>query len=161
MWSAGRTSINSSGFALIELVIVLLLLALLSAAALPRLSGVVDGVRLKSGAGKAVSVMRYARSRAIYLQAPVKAVFDIKGDLWWIEEDQRGGRSKYRSASRLSGGVDIKGFRYTDGSYADQRALVRFYPTGSSSGGELMLSVDGRSAVVHIEPFTGLAHADF
>jgi prepilin-type N-terminal cleavage/methylation domain-containing protein len=67
---------STSGFTLIELVVVLFIVAAVAAVALPSIGRSVDGLRLRREAGQVAALVRTARLRALTEQRPVRVTLD-------------------------------------------------------------------------------------
>jgi type II secretion system protein H len=66
----------AAGFTLLELLVVLAILALAAAIALPTLTSPSDGVRLRSAAGEIAAALRAARAAAIARNGEVAVMID-------------------------------------------------------------------------------------
>ncbi|MFC1497387.1 Tfp pilus assembly protein FimT/FimU [Verrucomicrobiota bacterium] len=68
---------KQSGFTLIELMLVLMILGFVAAVTVPMLSGSIGKNRLRTASGTVVTAGRYARSMAVLRQQDVALIFDI------------------------------------------------------------------------------------
>lgn len=125
----------NNGFTLLELLVVITLLALVSTLVGINFGGG-DRANLDSIARTLVTDLRYARSRAMVGNADTALVLDP------------GSGTYYSHAAKIdrplpdSVSVELTvDMRDTDGT----RGRIVFYPDGSSSGGKVRLSRNGRS----------------
>ena len=73
------------GFTLLELLVVLAIIALLTAMSMPAISGYLRGARLRGGAQQIASALRMARQLAITKRAVYTVDFDINNRRFWVE----------------------------------------------------------------------------
>lgn len=149
---AGRGGRPAAGYTLVELLVVLAILGLITAIALPMFTGVLPGAELKSAARNLGADMRYARSRAIAGNREVTLSVDLVARRYAIS-----GEARERSLpeeltidvltarSELEGGDALR----------PRRASIRFFPDGSSTGGRVSLSRGGRTYHVGVDWLTG------
>ena len=131
-----RRSANN-GFTLLELLVVITILALVSTLVGVNFGG--ERASLDSVARTLVTDLRYVRSKAMVGNTDTALVVDPDSGAY------------YSSAARierpLPDSVSVEmtvDVRDTDG----RRGRIEFYPDGSSSGGEVRLSRNGRSLLI-------------
>ena len=84
-WLCGRNSINkSAGFSLIELIIVIVLLSLMLALAMPAYAAWVQNTRIRSAAESFVSGLQLARNEAVRRNSNVQFVIGV-GSAWTVQ----------------------------------------------------------------------------
>lgn len=77
-----------SGFTLVELLLVVVLLAVIAGLSIPRFSQTYKKMQLKQSAENLAYVMRYAQSRSITGNQFVRLLFSSERDRYWIEEQE-------------------------------------------------------------------------
>ena len=139
---------TQAGFTLLELLVVLVILALAATAVMSIGRASLESARARSFMVEAEALFREARTQAIETHTPTAVTIDVKGRRLSLE----GGRSL-----EMPKGVSL------DARVAVPKGgglpAVRFFPSGSSSGGELAFSFRGRSYGLHINWLTGRADA--
>jgi general secretion pathway protein H len=85
--SMKRHTNNARAFTLLEIMIVIVLLSLLMAVAIPSL-GALSGTRLKESASVLGGAVRDTFARTALSGKSARIVFDIDGNSWWVEEAQ-------------------------------------------------------------------------
>lgn len=134
-----------AGFSLIELLVVLALLATLSALALPRL-GKSPAVLVEASARAVVTQLRRARNHAIGTQRAA----DLEIDL----ERRKVSVAGLGRATSIPDDVEVE-LVTADGLAAGDRASIRFFPDGSSTGGRVTLGASGARVHIDVEWLTG------
>jgi general secretion pathway protein H len=138
---------NSSGFSLVELIMVLLLIGISMAIVLPNVDKGLQEREVRSSALGLAAVARDLRSRALSDGVPQQLVVNLPQNSYLV--------SRTREV-RLP--ADVK-FISVDGGESLDRDTKRFYffPNGSSLGGDIVLadSDKGISYLIHMEPLTG------
>lgn len=137
----------SQGFSLLELVVALAIAALLFAVVVPSGLGRRERAELASDASAVAAALRATRSEAILADRPADFVVDV-------------GQALYRAGDRaprqrLAGSPDIILYTTTDETLSKAVGAIRFYPDGSSTGGGIALSRDGRRYDVLVDWLTG------
>ncbi|MEW6077240.1 MAG: GspH/FimT family pseudopilin [Thermodesulfobacteriota bacterium] len=185
MWSAGRIKAAGAerlrsrypgGFTLLELIVVLAIISLMSALIVPRLSGPLGNLELKTTARTISASLRYARSRAAAEKTVYAALFDLdKNRLVIVDPPLTMGdfRVNHRVTMerKLLASLDRQkdfrtylppdGVRLAEGTFRGDRFQtglfpVYFFPGGGSSGGEItVVNTQGRRYRVSVDMITG------
>lgn len=141
-----KPSRSSSGFSLIEMLVVLGLLALVISISLPysRQSG--DSVELLSLTQDLASLLRDSRVKALSTNRPVVVTIDVKDN--WAESLEINRRVTF--SPRIS--VEVA----TDRRQIDaSKGGISFFPDGGSTGGKIVLNGNGDSHEIAISWLTG------
>lgn len=137
-WSAGsRTRNRATGFSLLELVVVLLILSLSIVALAGALPALRSGPAVELAAARLGTAMKSARTRAIAGERVVTLLID-PGDRWF-----RTGRG---APEPLPRSVTIQ---------PGHRMAIRFYPDGSADPAGLRLVEGRRQLRLAVSPLTG------
>lgn len=141
---AGKAAPGGRGFSLLEMLVVLVIFGLASALVIPALGSLfttsVADVSRDLHAG-----LRQARGQAVLQQQPVR---------FWLDLDTH----EYGIAGQLRGDFPVDwGVQASVASLASEgrRAGFVFYPDGTSTGGALNLSAQGREFVLEVDWLTG------
>jgi prepilin-type N-terminal cleavage/methylation domain-containing protein len=142
----------NSGFTLLELVLVILVMGLVLAVSYPALSRGSASIHLQGVGRDILSTFRYAREKAITGQMGIQLVASReKQNLILADEFGAGNRSytlpRDVSIQRLS----LAGRVITDGPL-----VIRFSPNGSSDNAEILVqSISGAALRIVSDPITG------
>ena len=148
-----------SGFTLIEIIIVVVILSIAAMAAIPMMSSA-SNVQIRSASNLIAADLEYAKSMAISRGQNYSVVFDVAANSYQIEDQtdtviqhpvKKGFDyvMNFSNDSRL-GKVDVTGVSF-DGS-----STVEFDCLGSpDNGGTITISADGNTATITVEPVTG------
>lgn len=134
-----RSSDDRSGFALIEVMLALVLIALVAALALPKARPNDGTAALRAKAYETAALLRADRDAALRLQREVASVVDF---------ERRRVASGFQAQSVFfPGSVSLR-------LKADMFSGFRFFPDGRSSGGELALAAGPRGLVLRVDRLT-------
>ena len=172
---------KKNGFTLLELVVVLVIIGLMSALVVPKLTGPLSNLDLKTAAKKISASLRYARSRAATEKIVYVALVDFDNNRLVIADTPLSTsdfliddpeKIERQLAARLDGDKDrpggIKTYHPPDGvrfeagrsrgrTFGTGFFPVFFFPTGASSGGEITVANQrGRRYSLTIDFVTGL-----
>lgn len=154
--AAFRLPASQKAFSLLELLIVMTLIGLITAVAMPNFGRSLAPVQARSSVNKIAAILRYARSQAVARQEVCRVLFDLPGHRVTLLAESAAtgaGRETYRLPENISlqpagAGVVVE----KNGSF-----LINFYPGGNSSGGELTLAgKSGRVYRVKVDFITGI-----
>lgn len=137
---------NSKGFTLVELIVVLMIVALMMALIGTSISRNISGAEMRSAASKVAASMRYARTKAILSKSEQVFLLDTESleykaadrDVVVLPEGMRAELNTARSelTSETAGGI-------------------RFFPDGGSTGGNVRLEANGRIYRINVTWLTG------
>lgn len=135
------------GFTLLELIIVLVIMSVGLMLVAPRFSGTFALLELKGAARDIASGLRYARGRAIVTGRETELAVDVETGRYWIV-----GRDRERF---LPQGLDLKLVVGQSEVVGDGVGVIGFFPDGSSTGGQVNLTVGDRAFLVDVQWLTG------
>jgi general secretion pathway protein H len=135
-----------AGFTLIEMLVVLAILVLTASIAMPLLSGGSDGLRLQIAASELAAAFRATRSAAILRNTETTLLIDV---------DRRTFRSTVVAPRAFATGIDARLTFAAGVGAAPSDGGFRFFPDGSSTGGNVLLSLHGQQTRVCIDWLTG------
>jgi len=118
------------GFTLIELVVVIMLLAVVTALAASAVSRGLPGQQLRRASREIAAELRYTRARAIATGRPQAFVFDTRTRAW---------RGPDRRHGQVPASVAIVATGARSEQEGDGTAVVRFFPEGAATGGRFVL----------------------
>ncbi len=140
---------NRSGFSLLEVFIVLLVMALVAVLVAPSFTRGFKGLQLETSGRDLVTIMKQARSQAIAKQQVFRVILG-KNDqtATYILANDFGEKIKEYPLPK-----DIS-FHLEDGE--ELPVTVSFYPNGRSSGGQITLvGGQGKLMPITVDPVTG------
>ena len=137
----------STGFSLIELLVVLAIAALILTVTPPLLSSAMPGLQLKSSARQVAAGLRYARDRAVVERTETRLMLDLESGI--ITVTDRGG------SISIPEDLNIALVTAVSELDSDKQGHIRFYPDGTSTGGRITLSYKGNGYAVDVDWLTG------
>jgi general secretion pathway protein H len=135
------------GVTLLELLIVLMLMALIAAIALPIFGGGVSTTELRSSARQLAAGLRAARSEALAQRRETFLVLDVAGKRFKVDQDPR--------EHRLPAAVELKLFTAQNDLVDATTGAIRFFPDGGSNGGRITVASGERKFEVDVDWLTG------
>ncbi|WP_045835004.1 GspH/FimT family pseudopilin [Hyphomicrobium sp. 99] len=146
----GRRGGGEGGFTLLELLVVLVILALAGAVAIPKTRNESSAMTLRSVATGLAAELRAARADAIRTGTNQSVTIDAEHRKYWTGEN---GRVHYVPA-----GIEISASIGKSGSMP--LARVSFEPDGSSAGGNIFLKAGNKKADVMVDWMTGATQVE-
>ncbi len=148
---------NNSGFTLIEITLVVLLIAILTAVGIPSFRTLYQRSEIQKVASQFSSTLRYAQQRAVMERVPIRVVINVDDKVYWVpvekEEERRHYRSRsyrrrpsraqYRSRSRVREVQEIRSslpegfifefvYKVATDREIQREGEIHFYPDGSA-----------------------------
>ncbi len=153
------------GFALVELVVVLVLIGLSMALVAPSFSRMARSVELKAAAQKISTILRYYRSEAVQTGKTQQILFDpdlrqVRAQAVEIQIAESEGAKKEISAPSkifmLPEGVQMKDLKIPTPQNPADSPAIEFYPNGGSNGGSLLVDrLDHKGYRIKVNFLTG------
>lgn len=148
---------KSSGFTLIELGAIILILALIAAAIVPRGAVVRESVRAKLSLDAVQRLASRARENAIATGRPVTLVFNETDSQFELRQDNEDGDGRVVSSAPLHYHFEPQAF--AAGAYESNASdwQVTFYSDGTSDGGTVEVAEGGILRTLVLGSKSGLA----
>lgn len=128
-----NVKLNQSGFTLIEIILVVILLSIITALTVPNFVPTYNYLQVQKTTDEIADLMRYAQSRSIIKNDQVRLEFDSLFSKYWLTQDESGEyhddiKEFVRFSGRLGRTFDVPSeiTIEMDGQY------VYFYPDGRS-----------------------------
>jgi general secretion pathway protein H len=142
---------RTAGFSVLEMLVVLAILALLAALSGPLLRGAPDRLQLQSTAQDMLAALKSTRAAAIARNTQATLVFDLERRTFSSPAVRA---ASFPQSIQLS--LKVASLEPEDTSHGS----IRFYPDGSSTGADLVLTLHGRSSKICVNWLTGIARED-
>jgi general secretion pathway protein H len=138
---------SSRGVTLLELLIVLMLMALISAVMIPTFGSGVSNTELKVAARQLAAGLRLARSQAISQRAESSLELDVAARRFRVLPDP--------ALHQLPERIELKLFTAQRDLVNEQMGSIRFFPDGGSDGGRITVGSGERKFDVDVDWLTG------
>ncbi|MEO8752963.1 MAG: GspH/FimT family protein [Casimicrobiaceae bacterium] len=137
----------AAGVTLLELLVVLMIMAFVSAIVIPMLTGGVSNSDLRSAARQLASGLRLARSEAVSQRRETFLVLDVAERRFKVDRDPQ--------EHPLPRGIELKLFTAQKDLVDEKVGSIRFYPDGGSNGGRITVGSGERKYEVDVDWLTG------
>ena len=155
----GRCRIRRSGFTLIELVMILLIVGLVFGISLPQLKPFWNRAALEEAARNAAQVLRYAQYRAVADRGPVVLIVDPEENHYQLMKPKKEAGPLRLAPIEGDFGRPVKLERSV---HFDPRSEnITYFPDGSSSGGILIFKREPLLARITVKPGLGRLEVSF
>jgi general secretion pathway protein H len=142
-----RTGVSSSGFTLLEILLVLAIATALLAFVAPDLYRSISSTELPKTTQQLASALRYSRSQAISLSRPVSLLINVEARHYRVStQAETQALSKQIDFNLLTGATLIQ---------SNEEGAIMYYPDGSSSGGQITLQQGERQQKIDVNWLTG------
>lgn len=132
---------------LLEILIVLALMAIVTAFVFPMFGGPVSTSELRASARSLAAGLRLARSEAVSRRRETFLTLDVEGKRFKVDDDPR--------EHALPKRVELKLFTAQNDLVSDRVGAIRFYPDGGSNGGRITVAAGTRKFDVDVDWLTG------
>lgn len=159
---AGHRDREAPGFTLFELLLVLVIVGLAAAVAVPRWVAAMPGVQLRTAARETAAFLRYAGQRAVAEQRVYRSVVSPAQHRLSMEAvdpappadpDGEADEAPSIPALRLPDAITVASALDGAGNPEPERLEVYFFPGGGNSGGRITLANDRGGRLVLILDF--------
>lgn len=134
------------GFSLIEMLLVIVLIAAVSAMAAYAMNSGLPGAQLRGAARELAAQLRYTRAQAIATGRPQVFSLDARTREWTAPQNRHG--SLARGIEVIATGARV------EQAHPDEVA-IRFFPEGAATGGRFVLKRGDAAWQVDVEWLTG------
>ena len=158
------SELKYSGFTLLELMIVMILMGLMTALVVPVTGTTIARMELKTATKKTASALRYCRNRAAMERITCTACIDFSDNILSIikkKDSNKDPENKLEDKNvkkyRLPEGVIIKKIDYNGDEIDHGKFSFIFFPNGSCSGGTITLAgKKDRTFNIKVDSITGI-----
>ncbi len=164
---------KKKGFALIELMVVLIIFALSAALVASSLSNLSRTVELKAAAKKVSGILRYYRTEAVNRGLVYQVLFDSESKAVKVqsvsigepaadkEDSEKKEGDSLKTLYGLPKDVQMKELDFTSPQYPCDLPAIEFYPNGGSNGGSVLFSSPERGGYrIKVHFLTGMVEIE-
>jgi general secretion pathway protein H len=139
---------SPSGFTLVEMLVVLVIVSLMLALVGTSISRNVSSAEMRTAAKKVAASLRYTRTKAILSKSE---------QVFLVDTENRTFQAAEREAQKLPDGMNVELNTARSELTSESVGGIRFFPDGGSTGGNVRLDANGRIYRVNVAWLTGEA----
>ncbi len=145
------------GFTLLEVMVVLVIMALILVVVPPFLPNVMASTHVKSAARELAASLKTARSQAINHQSETTLLVNIDQESYVLTEGSRNLNSNNQTYKNLvlPDAADLSLITAESEKLSENEGQIRFFPDGSSTGGQIKLAFKDQEYIVNVHWLTG------
>lgn len=137
---------RQSGFSLLELLVVLVIVAVMATLIGVSISRSITGAEVRGASRDLMAALRYTRGQAILKRQEQTLSVDV---------EKRQYQAPGKEAVELPDGMDVRLLTARTERTGESAGTIRFFPDGSSTGGKVTLAAGEREWVVTVGWLTG------
>jgi general secretion pathway protein H len=150
------------GFTLLEMVVVVAIMGLIVALALPGLGDGLRRWRLQAAVREFATLAKFTRNQAVAGRTSLSMILDRSRSVYWLDRPEAGVPTPEQAMERgirvyaLPATIRFGAISVGGGDPGLERIPILFYPRGSSTGGEIQIRDDrGRTYAITVDTMTG------
>ncbi len=145
------------GFTLLEVMVVLVIMALILVVVPPLLPNVMASTHVKSAARELAASLKTARSQAINHQSETTLLVNIDQESYVLTEGSRNLKPNNQTYKNLvlPDAADLSLITAESEKLSENEGQIRFFPDGSSTGGQIKLAFKDQEYLVNVHWLTG------
>jgi len=137
---------RARGFTLLEIIAVVALIALAATVVVVSVGSGLEGARVRSASKDLVAALRYTRGQAIVQRSPQALLLEV---------DARAYQAPGRERRELPRNMELRLVTARDELVGEGAGRIRFFPDGSSTGGQITLALGEAEWSIDVEWLTG------
>jgi general secretion pathway protein H len=163
-WS-GVVNRDARGWTLLEMVVVLIIIGIAFALALPPVGRGLSHWRLQGAVREVATLFKFTRNQSVARRTSLQVVLDRSRNVYWLDRADAPVDSDLAQVMKegirlyaLPAGIRFGEVILGDEGVSEERVGMQFFPRGNSTGGEVEIRDErGRDYRIRVDPVTGSA----